>query len=217
MDSREVVTYTLLCFVSILAVVNPIRAAAASLELGSKWTTSEREFVSGRAVFASGALLFLGGWVGNHLLIRSGIHLGGFRVAGSLLVLITSLRLLLHSSEPTRQVQESGTEPARVAISPLAFPLLASAPALATVTMYSGETSELWRRFVALGAMVVCLLIAYAALRWARQLRAFLGMPGELVVQQVLALSSAAWAVDFLVIGVRDLLPLLTQTTPSGQ
>ena len=220
MDTRQVVTYWVLCFVSILAVVNPLRATIGAFWLTSGWQPGQRKQAVHRALWVASAVLFCAAWIGNHLLIRSGIHLGGFRIASGLLLLaIVVPRMARDQSIEasfSRYRSEQSCDSRGLGLFPLAFPALCGVAPIATVTLYSGEPEELWRRVTTLTALALTLLIAFVMMRNASRVHEFLGERGSRVVSHVMDLSVAAWAVDFTAVGVRDLLPLVMNTAPAG-
>jgi len=218
MSAREVITYWLLCFVSIFAVVNPFRATTVLALLSESWTPKERAQATHRAILVSAAILFVAGWIGNHILLRSGIHLGGFRIASGLLLLATVIPDMVRNRPLTRWTEQyaDAKDPLRLGVAPLAIPLLCSAGSVATVTLYSGEITELWRRVVTLSTLGLTLLIAFVMMRLAPKVHALLGELGSRFVGHAMNLTVAAWAVDFIAVGVRDLLPLVLGTPPAG-
>lgn len=219
MDPREVITYWVLCFVSIFAVVNPFRASTAMAMISETWTGKQRASAVNRALIVAGALLLAGAWIGNHVIIRSQINMGGFRIASGLLLLAVVIPSIVRNRPLQEQFEKHlGSGPERalaLGMTPVAIPLLANAPSLATVTLYSGEPHELWRRLVCLAAVVATLVITYLMLRFAHRVHALFGERGARFMTHVMYVTVASWAVDFIAVGVRDLLPLITETPPA--
>jgi len=219
MDLREIVDYWLLCFVSIFAVVNPLRAAEAFHRSFDGVSPTEARRAARTAVLVAFAVLFPAAWVGNHLIAFSGIRVGGFRVAACVLILAWVARDMLRdhpwpASTPAPAVSDAAS-PQEKAVVPFGIPLLAGAPSIATVTLYSGETHELWRRLVTIAALAVTLGATWVALAAARHLVRALGSNGIRYITHAMGLTIAAWCVDFIATGIRDLLPLILQTPPA--
>jgi len=220
MDPREVITYWILCFVSIFAVVNPFRASTAMAMISETWTAKQRATATNRALLITTAILFVAAWVGNHVIIRSQINLGGFRIASGLLLLAVVIPSMVRNrplQDRFKKYLESDGEGAlALGMTPFALPLLCNAASVATVTLYSGEPHELWRRMVNLSALLLTLFFAYVMMRFAPRVNGLFGERGSRFVTHVMDLTVAAWAVDFIAVGVRDLLPLITSTPPAG-
>ncbi len=211
--------YGTLCFISIFAVVNPVRSTAALAIAGKDWSDRECVRAARRAVIVAAAILFGAGWIGNHVILYGGIQLGGFRIASGIILLSFVLRQLLRNRPldtliPTDHNDQNGTV-RKFGVSPLAIPLLAGIGSVATVVLYTGETWELWRRLVTFAALGITLLIAYLMMGRARRIYEALGELGARYLSHLLALTVAAWAVDFIAVGIRDLLPLIISTPPA--
>lgn len=220
MDPREVVTYWILCFVSIFAVVNPFRATTAMALVSQTWTAKQRAAATNRAMLITAALLFTGAWIGNHIILRSQINMGGFRIASSLLLLAIVIPRMVRNRPIDEAVADhikaDGAGALSLGLTPFAIPLLCNAASVATVTLYSGEPNELWRRLVNVSALGLTLLIGYAMMRMAPRVHGLFGERGSRFITHMMDLTIAAWAVDFIAVGVRDLLPLILNTPPAG-
>jgi small neutral amino acid transporter SnatA (MarC family) len=220
MDARQIITYWILCFVSIFAVVNPLRATTLTAMMTEGWTAGQRKLAVHRALLVAGAVLFSAAWIGNHVILRSNIHIGGFRIASGLLLLATVIPRMVRNRPLetgfTRYLGVSAESALGLGVTPLAFPLLCGIASIATVTLYSGEPNELWRRMTTLAALGLTLAIVWVMMRSAPRFHAFFGERGSRYATHALDLTVAAWAVDFTAIGVRDLLPLVTSTPPAG-
>jgi len=218
MDSRQIITYWILCFVSFFAVINPFRATTWTAMATEGWSEEQRKRAVHRALLVASAVLFCAAWIGNHVIIRSNIHLGGFRVASGILLLTTVIRrMVLNRPFDLQQVKGISEDRAlELGFAPLAFPLLSGIAAIATVILYTGEPTELWRRGTTLVALGLTLVLAWGMMRAAPRIHAFWGEQGSRIITHGLDLTIAAWAVDFTAVGVRDLLPLILGTPPAG-
>ena len=223
MDSRQVITYWVLCFVSIFAVINPLRVTSLTALFTEGWADRQRKAAVHRALIVAAIVLFSAAWTGNHLIIRSGIHLGGFRIASGLLLLAIVIPRMARdrplSAVFTKHTGSMGLNETRaldLGLFPLAFPLLCGIAPIATVTLYSGEPTELWRRVTTLAALALTLAVAGVMMRIAPRVHGFMGERGSRYTSHVLDMSVAAWAIDFSAVGVRDLLPLVLSTPPAG-
>ncbi|MGB6521388.1 MAG: MarC family protein, partial [Candidatus Cybelea sp.] len=74
-------------FVTLLAMLNPIEAAAAFATLTEGRTAEEQASIARRATIIAGAALLVFGFVGEALLKALGVEIGAFKIAGGLLLL----------------------------------------------------------------------------------------------------------------------------------
>lgn len=220
MDPQQVITYWILSFVSIFAVINPLRAATITAMISDGWTAAQRSRATRRALVITAAILFCAGWIGNHIILRSQINIGGFRIASGLLLLAIVIPRMARNrplfERFAQHIPASGSQALAIGIFPLSIPLLCNPASVATVTLYSGEPYELWRRAVTLSALGLTLAIAWLLLRFAPRVHDFFGERGARFATHVMDLTVAAWAVDYMAVGIRDLLPLVTSTPPAG-
>jgi multiple antibiotic resistance protein len=139
-----------------------------------------------------------------------GVTLGAFKVAGGILLLLTSIEMLRAQPQRTRvtpEEQREGTEKEDVAIFPLAIPLLAGPGSIATVTALMGRAGrKLFAVPVILSIAATC-LASYAMLVAADRISQFLGVTGLNVMNRVIGLIIGALAVQFMFDGVRDTFP----------
>jgi len=218
MDTATLVWYGALVFWSLLCVVDPIGGAATFLATTRDRSAQERRRLAGRAVAIGGLVLAAGILFGPELLFRVGIHTAGFRIGCGLLLLVPIVAEWgkgAHAFATAPLPVDADAPAARLAVTPLGFPLVASTSALATAILYAGEWDEGWRRGVTAACVVLTLAITWAAFRAAERLGAWLGPGGTRFATSVQKLTVAAWAVDFIATGVRDFLPFVLHTPPA--
>lgn len=209
-DARELVSYTLLVLASVVCVSNPVQAAIAFAREAEGLEPLERRRRARRLWASALAVLLATAWVGNVVVQVVGIHLGGLRVAVGLTVLAHAVRRML--APPDALGPHDG---ASVPSASLAAGLVASVPAMGTVAIYAGETSEPWRKLVTVGAVLTMSALLAALLGRGERLRESLGPAGARWLSGAMDLVTAAWAVDFTAIGVRDLMPLVLHGAPA--
>ena len=149
---------------------------------------------------------------GAHILAFFGISLGAFRIAGGILLLLLSVDML--RAEPSRQrstpeERAEGEGKADVSVFPLAIPMLSGPGAVATVMMLMTRAHDLEQRAMVFGAIGATGVVTAAVLLGATFAERRLGKTGMRVLERVMGLLLAAVAVQFVVDGVRDVLPQL--------
>jgi multiple antibiotic resistance protein len=141
-----------------------------------------------------------------------GVTLGAFKVAGGILLLLTSIDMLRAQQVRTRIIPEEeqeGAEKDDVAIFPLAIPLLAGPGAIATVTALMGRAGRVLFAVPVILSIAVTCAASYAMLRAAGRISLFLGVTGLNVMNRVIGLIIGALAVQFVFDGLRDTFPRL--------
>lgn len=196
------VAFGLLCFSSLVTIIDPIAAAPIFLSLTRSHSTVERRAIALRACLIALLLLAVFAVAGSTILKLFGVTLHAFRIAGGFLFFSTGAAMLAGKAH----AQGSKEGDADLAIVPLAMPVICGPGALSTVMLLMGQAPTLAHVlafFVALVLAVaftwVCLLAAPAALR-------LVGRSGVEVATQVMGLILCVLGVQFIVDGIKPLL-----------
>jgi multiple antibiotic resistance protein len=167
-----------------------------------------RETAKRACLVGCGVLLFFalfGGLVFKVL----GVSLSAFRVAGGILLLVTSLDMLRGRTSQTKTSPEEEREGAQkddVAVVPLAMPLLSGPGAIATVMVLVSKGRGLITVLPVVVSILLTFIASYYILRGASVVQRVLGQSGVAILQRLMGLILAAIAVQFIADGSRDLL-----------
>jgi multiple antibiotic resistance protein len=182
--------------VTLLVVIDPIASVPIIIALTGKMEKKQRASVSNVTIVTVAILLFVFAFVGSSILSTFGISIFSFMIAGGVLLFLVSIELLTHGEWRfgSQNLQdESG-------IVPLAFPLLAGPGAL-TLVILSFETYGMW---ITILSIVVVLGITYAILRAVEPIYRLLGKRGSMIVTRIFAIIIAAFAVQFVIDGIKQ-------------
>ena len=142
-----------------------------------------------------------------------GVTLGAFKVAGGVLLLLTSIEMLRAQQVRTRTSTEEEAEGAQkedVAIFPLAIPLLAGPGAIATVMAVMGRAGRILFAVPVVLSIAVTCVASYLMLLAADRIQRWMGVTGLNVMNRVIGLIIGAIAVQFMFDGLRDTFPGLS-------
>jgi len=194
---------------AVFFVVDPFAVVPIFLTITAGDPESKVRSMALRAcVVGAGILLFFalfGGFVFQIL----GVTLGAFRVAGGILLLITSLDMLRARRSPTRtspQEELEGTSKQDVAIVPLAMPLLAGPGSIATVMVLMSKGKGPLSALAVLISIVLTFVASYFVLRAAALVQRVLKASGVAILERLMGLILAAIAVQFIADGTRALM-----------
>ncbi len=169
-----------------------------------------REMALRACLVGAGVLLFFAIF-GGFLFKVLGVTLSAFKVAGGILLLITSLDMLRGRPSRTRTSgpeQSEATSKDDVAIVPLAVPLLAGPGSIATVMVLVSNGPMIVSGISVLISIVLTFTGSYLVLRAAAVVQRVLKDSGVAILQRLFGLILAAIAVQFMGEGTRDLLQL---------
>ena len=193
---------------AIFFVVDPIGVVPLFLAMTAGDTKQKIRSTALRAcLVACGMMLFFAVF-GRVIFQVFAVSLGAFRVAGGILLLITSLDMLRARPSSTRTSpteEEEGAVKDDVAIVPLAIPLLAGPGAIATamVLMARSGTSTL-SALPVVAAVVLTFAASYFILNASSLVQRVLRQSGVAILERVSGLILAAIAVQFIADGAKE-------------
>ena len=209
---RELLSFSLLSLSAVFFVVDPMGAVPVFVAMTQRDTQEKRERMARRASLTAFAILTLFAVAGTVIFRLLGVTLGAFKVAGGILLLLTSIEMLTAQQARTRIIPEEQQERAEkddVAIFPLAIPLLAGPGAIATVTALMGRAGRTLFMVPVIVSIAITCLASYAMLRAAARISRLLGVTGLNVMNRVIGLIIGAIAVQFVFDGLKDTFPRL--------
>ena len=183
-------------------ILDPIGVIPFFQALTRGTTPAERRLVAGRSVLISAGLLLIFAYLGKAILALLGINIYDFEVAGGALLLVFAIRDAL-SNEPlgvteSKAVAEKSNFE-RIAVIPLATPLLAGPGSLTTSILLANAS---YGYLIAGVAILVDSSLAFIALRSSDKLNSVVGPSGLMIISKVLDILMAAIAVSYLVKGM---------------
>ena len=174
-------------------IVDPFGNIPIFMGLTEKLTISERRKIFNTAILVGIALLLVFAFTGQEIFTIFGISINSFQVAGGLLLLITSLKILVSGSlyENTDTVEGLGAVP-------IAMPLLVGPGAITTTIL----NFQAYGILVSIVSVLIVMLLTWLILRYVNPIYRVLGKTGSVVIARVMSLLLAAIAVQFILIGI---------------
>lgn len=204
----EIVSFSLVAFTGLFAVVDPLTAVPVFVAMTGQASAEERRKIARRASTAAALILTAFALAGGLLFKFFGVTLPAFRIAGGLLLLLMAIDMLRAQPSRTRSTPEESAEAREdIAIFPLATPLLAGPGSIATVMVFMGRSSAWWQALPVIGAVLLTCFIGYWLLRSASYIERLLGKTGMNVLNRVMGLILAAIAVQFILDGIAAAFP----------
>jgi multiple antibiotic resistance protein len=201
--------HVLYMFVTLLAMVNPVEAAAAFATLTEGRSPQAQATIAWRASIVSFAILVVFGFLGEALLHALGVSIPAFEIAGGLLLLKVGFNMVFaeNTDSETAESEKTVAPPhGDPSVFPLAIPIITGPGALtASVTMVS-QVRDQW---LAYGVLVACAVIVFAltyvSMRSAEWLTKVLGRTGVDATGRIVGILVAAIAVQLIINGATGL------------
>ena len=196
-------------FTGLFAIMNPISAVPLYLTFTEN-LASERKKIAKQTALAVSVILLVSLFLGGHILALFSISIDAFRVAGGILLLFVAFNMLQARVGRTRHTPEEDEEAmdsSSVAVVPLALPLLAGPGAISTIILFGSRIED----NTGMGILsLICVLIGlsiWIILHLAPQIGKRLSQTGMNITTRVMGLILASMAIEFIVGGLRNLLP----------
>ncbi|MCL7395062.1 MAG: MarC family protein [Thaumarchaeota archaeon] len=183
--------------VALFIIVDPIGNVPIFMGLTSNMSREERRKTFETAIIISFVLLNIFALAGQSILSIFNISIHSFKIAGGLLLLIISMKILLHGMWEEKYLSSRS-----IGVVPIAFPLLVG-PGAITLTIVNIQTAGV---LVTVISVIVVLLITWLILRAIEPINSFLGETGSVVISRLMAVFIAAIAIEFIASGIRFML-----------
>jgi multiple antibiotic resistance protein len=209
---RDVLTFGLVAFSAIFFVVDPLAVLPIFLAMTANETQAQKKATARRAAVTAGITLTVFAAAGTLIFRFFGITLGAFKIAGGVLLFLVALDMMQARQSRTRSTPEEereGIEKADVAIIPLAIPLLSGPGSIATVMVLMSRHSGFAYVVPVFASIFLTSVLTWLMLRGAEWIERRLSKTFMNVVMRVMGLILAAIAVEFVIAGIKDVLPTL--------
>ncbi|MFK7974802.1 MAG: MarC family protein [Halioglobus sp.] len=188
-------------------VAGPVKALAIFNASTRHMDRKERINIATKSVMVSSAILFLFAFRGNHIIDFFHVSIPALEIAGGIILFIFALGIVLGEGHDDEE-PKSGDG---IAIYPMAMPLMASPQAIVAIVVVTARSKEFSDTLIVFGALGTQMLINLALLVGV----VFLAKPGSQgekktsamseVVLRIVALLFCAFAVELILLGLRDL------------
>jgi multiple antibiotic resistance protein len=193
----------------LFAIVGPVSTVPLFLNFTEN-VQSQRKRIARISAFAVACILTVSALAGSQILYVFNISIDGFRVAGGLLLLTIAFQML--EAKPTRvkhtpEEDAEAVDSTSVGVVPLALPLLAGPGAISTVILFAQQNDTVAHRVALIGICWIIALAVWISFHLAPQISKRLSKTAMNIASRVMGLILAAMAVEFIVGGLRNLLP----------
>ena len=195
--------------IAMLAIVDPVAIVPLYAHLIEPYTPAEQQRFARNAAITTLIALVIALFLGQVILNFFGISIASFRIAGGILLLLMSLRLMYPSSDNPRALAQGYQMPidSQIVV-PVAIPLLAGPGAFSTVIVYSFRGTSLWHYAAVLLCLLVLAWIVWMVLHVAGTLAKKMSPTLMAVSNKIMGLIMAAISVEFIVNGIKQLFNL---------
>jgi MarC family membrane protein len=205
------IDYLVSALVTLAVVVDPVGLVPTFLAVTHGLPQQARRQIAMRASIIAAAILAGTALLGDWLLRRLGITLPAFHIAGGLLLFAVASEMVfgVRTERQSKQAEDALEEHVRnVAAFPLAIPLMAGPGAITATLLLAGQASgKPISLAILIAVVVVVCALCLGVFLLANRVNRLLGITGNVVSSRLLGVLLAALAVQYVIDGVRVLLP----------
>ena len=191
-------------FVTLLVILDPIATVPLFIVATAGLDRRRSILVAFYAVAISFVVLVFFISAGQFLLAALKIPIPSFQLAGSLVLLLFALKMVMGTMSEEVAALSVATPPLERAVFPLAIPAIAGPGAILTVVLLADNTVRtLGEQVATTGVLALCLLLMFVTFASATVIFRFLGKPGIEVVSRVFGLVLASIAVTGMIASIK--------------
>lgn len=199
-------------FISLLALINPIGAVPFFLSLTSEDSDAERRRTIRIASISVFCVIAVTTLLGQQIISFFGISVGSLEVGGGIIMLLMAISMLnaqIGNARATAEERDEAESKNSIAVVPLAIPLLTGPGSISTVIVYAANARHWYDRLGLVAIGLVIAAICFGTLRLAEPIARWIGQTGINIGTRLMGLMLSALAVEFIVDGLKALLPNL--------
>jgi len=211
--------YALLCFTTLLTLVNPLGIAPVFLALTERFNSLQRRSIAKKGAATATLILIVFALVGSTIFSFYSITLEAFQIMGGILFFRSGLRMLEALVSRTRSTpaeKEESLDHDDIAVSPVGIPVIAGPGAITASMMLSAQAESTVHYGILLAAILITLMVTYLVFRGADRLAVRLGATGMRIIQRIMGIILMVIAVQFIINGVTPILTAILKTAVSG-
>ena len=191
-------------FVTLFVILDPVATVPVFLSVTTGLDRRRSLLVAVYALGVAFLILLFFICIGQGLLNALHIPMASFQLAGSLVLLLFGLRMVLDKVIEDAQGMPKEATPLQRAIFPLAIPGIAGAGAILTVMLLTDNKVRSFAEQVATtGILVLCMVLLFGLFAAAGVISRLLGRPGIEIVSRVFGLILASIAVTGMIVAVK--------------
>ena len=199
-------------FIALIALVNPLGVLPMFISLTQDFTPAQKQRAIRTAAFTVVAVISTCALLGEQIIKFFGISTASLQVAGGLLILLMSLSMLNaqpSGAKTTAEERDVAEHKDTIGVVPLGIPLLTGPGAMSTVIVLAGKSNHVSDYIALIGSGVVIAALVWLTLQMAQPIARFMGRTGINIATRIMGLLVAAVAVEFIVEGLKTMLPAL--------
>ncbi|MDD5023180.1 MAG: MarC family protein [Candidatus ainarchaeum sp.] len=205
----DIILYFILCFTSILIIINPISTIAVYLTISQKMSEPAKKqmLISGSKL--AWVILVFFAVTGFALFNIFGLSLGSFEIAGGILLFLIGINMLFSGKEDNDPKDIDHFIEDEFTVVPLTIPFMCGPGSIATTIVLASQALNFYYWVALIFAITLAYLINYIIVKNSVYLKSILKEKGMLVLTKIMGLIVCSIGIEFVVKGITLILPII--------
>jgi multiple antibiotic resistance protein len=202
--------------ISLFSILNPILAITIYLDIARGMTKEDKKKIAITCALTVFFLLTGFLFIGEILLSMLSVHDYSIRIAGGLIVLLIGILMVVGSNEEKDSEVKNTQEQIytkdtliSLGISPLALPMIVGPAAIVMVMLYGQEVHGIIGKIEVTSIIMIVSVLVFITFLMADYIAKGIGKAGIVVMTKIMGLLISAVAVEMIVDGLKDVVPIL--------
>lgn len=212
MNINELILYLILCVTSMFVVINPFSTVAVFIPLAEGIKSDIKREMLQNSSKIGWAILVLFSLTGLMIFQLFGLSIGSFKIAGGILLLIISLKMLFKGNELEEEngkINNDYSKKDDLTVIPLTIPFTSGPGAITTAIVLASQAINVYYWVVLILSITISILLNYFVLLNSERIEKVLKKRGIKVLTKLMGIIVCSVGIQFIVNGIRDLIPFL--------
>ena len=200
----EYIQYGILCFSSLITLINPFGILPIYLTMTQNITKDERNQINKKGLIFAGITLIIFSFIGELIFSIYGITIEAFKIAGGIIFFrigLSNLESKVSRIKSTPMEQKEALIKDGFAFTPFAIPFIAGPGSISSSMILSNSANILMKKIIFFLSIVLCLFITYLIFQSAGRISKTLGTIGIRILQRIMGLLLCVIAIQFIIDG----------------
>lgn len=204
---NELISFALLCFTSMLTLVNPLGLMPIFIGMTSGMDAHKRAGIARKALLVAFIAMVVFAFGGKFIFDFFNISINGLRVVGGFLFFNMGYEMLQAKNSKVKVTQsEVESEEEDISVTPLGIPMITGPGVITNSIVLMEDAGSVKMKITLIGVMLVICLITLLILLSSGRILKNLGTTGNKVLMRLMGLIIMIIAVEFFVAGLGPIL-----------
>tara|TARA_B100000700_G_C15038974_1_gene854251 strand:+ start:2592 stop:3233 length:642 start_codon:yes stop_codon:yes gene_type:complete len=201
--------YGILCFSSLITLINPFGVLPIYLTMTENISKEERKQINKKGLITAGLILILFAFIGEFIFSIYGITIEAFKIAGGIIFFrigLSNLESKISRMKSTPMEEKEALIKDGFAFTPFAIPFIAGPGAISSSMILANSADDFLKKVVFIFSISLCLIITYMIFQTAGRVSKTLGTIGIRIMQRIMGLLLCVIAIQFIIDGTLQVL-----------